>query len=72
MTWTDSVRFGLSALDKVNGAEGLMYPAARAKENKKEAGYLALICWTLGQCKQQRLRGLTVDRGGGEERRGGY
>ena len=38
-----SVRFGLSALEeRVKGAEGLIYPAARAKENtKREGGDLA-------------------------------
>ena len=35
------MRFGLSVLREVNGAEGLTSAAAGAKENKKEGGYLA-------------------------------
>ena len=41
---TDNVRFGLSGWGGVNGAEGLIYPAALAKENQ-QGGRLPHLTW---------------------------
>ena len=49
------MRFGLSVLTEVNGAEGLTSAAAGAKENKKEGGYLASD--VLGKVQLQHVCG---------------